>query len=266
MLLYAYKNGSQGARAVAQGLGIRRIRHEGSRFTGRSRPTVINWGANQLPEWRANCNIINAPEAVLSVADKLRFFRRVHEAGMDRRVPPWTDSREEAQRWVQDGRTVVARTVLRGHSGVGIRIISGDQLVPDAPLYVQYIKKIAEYRVHIVRGAIIDVQRKARRHDVAEPNWQVRSHQNGFVFVREEARPPGSVLDAARDVFGCFDLDFGAIDVIWNGKEERAYVLEINTAPGLEGTTVQRYVDAFGAFENVPQRVVQRPRRNGAAR
>jgi D-alanine-D-alanine ligase-like ATP-grasp enzyme len=43
-------------------------------------------------------------------------------------------------------------------------------------------------------------------------------------------------------------LDFGAVDVIWNEKQQRAYVLEVNTAPGLEGQTVDDY--ARGIKEN----------------
>ena len=40
-------------------------------------------------------------------------------------------------------------------------------------------------------------------------------------------------------------LDFGAVDVIYNGHSNRAYVLEINTAPGLTGTTLDNYAAAL---------------------
>jgi len=33
--------------------------------------------------------------------------------------------------------------------------------------------------------------------------------------------------------------------VIWNVQENRPYVLEINTAPGLEGSTVTDYKEFF---------------------
>ena len=41
------------------------------------------------------------------------------------------------------------------------------------------------------------------------------------------------------------DLQFGAVDIIWNEKENKCYVLEINTAPGLVGTTLTKYTEAF---------------------
>jgi D-alanine-D-alanine ligase-like ATP-grasp enzyme len=40
-------------------------------------------------------------------------------------------------------------------------------------------------------------------------------------------------------------LDFVAVDVVWNEHEKQAYVLEINTAPGLEGATVESYARKF---------------------
>lgn len=43
--IYAYKQGSASALALAAALGIKCIKHEGSRFKGRHNKTVINWGA-----------------------------------------------------------------------------------------------------------------------------------------------------------------------------------------------------------------------------
>jgi glutathione synthase/RimK-type ligase-like ATP-grasp enzyme len=42
-------------------------------------------------------------------------------------------------------------------------------------------------------------------------------------------------------------LDFGGVDVIWNERRQMAYVLEVNTACGLEGQTVNDYAEAFRA-------------------
>src|SRR3546814_19093490 len=48
---------------------------------------------------------------------------------------------------------IVCRTVLSGHSGVGIVIADNrDDLVP-ANLYVKYVKKKEEYRVHQIGRA-----------------------------------------------------------------------------------------------------------------
>lgn len=42
--LFAHNPHSEGAAELAQALGIRRIRHEGSRYVGNANKHVINWG------------------------------------------------------------------------------------------------------------------------------------------------------------------------------------------------------------------------------
>jgi hypothetical protein len=93
---------------------------------------------------------------------------------------------------------------------------------------------------------MVSAQQKKRRLDHDEPNWQIRNHENGFVYAREGINPPEAVLLASQTVFDkCTELDFGAVDVIYNAKTNRAYVLEVNTAPGLEGQTLEDYAKHF---------------------
>lgn len=40
-------------------------------------------------------------------------------------------------------------------------------------------------------------------------------------------------------------LESGAVDIIWNEKENKCYVLEVNTAPGICGITTKKYTDAI---------------------
>src|SRR5690606_19684161 len=119
----------------------------------------------------------------------------------------------------------------------------------DAPLYVEYKKKQDEYRVHVYQkfgngeqvAEVFDIQRKARRQDAVNPNWQIRNHQNGFIYRRNDVECPQVVQEAAVNCLNKTNLFFGAVDVIYNAANNRAYVLEINTAPGLSGTTVDNY-------------------------
>lgn len=254
VFLYSWDEASAGAKALAKELGIKRIRHEGSKFKPRSWKTVINWGAgNTFPHWPLNnqCIILNKPIHVIDCQNKLKFFQRVsnNQIGVDipnpPRIPEWTTNVEIAKQWISEKKKVVARTILNGHSGSGIIIAETVDAVPPAPLYVQYVPKSSEYRVHIMKGEVIDVQRKIRDPDREPSDWQVRSHANGFIFVRQGVNPPGDVIQNAAMAFAASGLDFGAVDVIWNDKQQKAYVLEINTAPGLEGTTVTKYAEAF---------------------
>jgi len=206
---------------------------------------VINWGDGEC----VVRDILNNPRAVRLAANKRECFLALSKAGVSE-LPKFATSRTDVN-W--KGVTVV-RHKLTGHSGEGIEICNDTIDLPDAPLYVQYIKKEQEFRIHVGRVAgetkIIAVQRKARDLSIpdGQVNWQVRNHCNGFIFAREGANPTDSTLQAACDALRASGLDFGAVDVIYNQKEGKPYVLEINTAPGLEGQTVEDYANFFRSF------------------
>jgi glutathione synthase/RimK-type ligase-like ATP-grasp enzyme len=251
MRLYAYKQGSQSAKDLATALDIKRIRHNNSLYRPRAGHRLINWGSSNLPVHLRACNVINKTEAVALASNKLTFFN--HLSDKDVRIPEWTDSKDDVLEDAstgEEGKTLwLARTMLTGNSGQGIVLIKGgDQDVVDAPLYVKYVPKRDEYRVHVFQGEVLDVQRKARNTEVPdeEVDWQVRNHANGFIFARNEDRDvPDDVIVQSKAAVEHCGLDFGAVDVVWNARREQAYVLEINTAPGLTGTTLDNYVEAF---------------------
>jgi glutathione synthase/RimK-type ligase-like ATP-grasp enzyme len=165
------------------------------------------------------------------------------------RIPEFTTDRERAETWLNDERVdVVVRHKLSGHSGDGIELVSGTTTMPVAPLYVKYVKKQQEFRVHVAFGEVIDVQEKRKRKELPEDfatNFQVRNHQTGWVYCRENITEPEGLRQMAQRVVGELGLDFGAVDLIYNAKRNEVYCLEVNTAPGLEGSTVDKYAEAF---------------------
>lgn len=254
LYLFAWNKVSEGAKELSRALEIKRLRHEGSKFRGNQRHTVINWGSGQLPENIRGSNVLNDPRAVSTCANKLSFFKTVSK-NPDINIPPWTEKYEEALEWVKTG-IVMARTVLNGHSAQGLVVMEKDR--PNefvkAPLYTKYIPKEHEFRVHVFRDEVLDVQRKAIRPDFLEANrgqinYKVRNLDNGFIYVRGNIDPPQDVLDQAILVVKHTGLDFGAVDIIFNQKHNKAYVLEINSAPGLQGQTIESYVRVFRKFK-----------------
>lgn len=242
LYVYSYNATSKGASELSEALDVPRIRHNNSRFIGSSRKTVINWGSSEVSKEVLACKILNPPSVVSVVSNKLSFFRKMTDASDPPRCVPWTTDITVAQKWVKES-LVVVRNVLTGHSGNGIIIADND--IPKAPLYTKYISKSHEYRIHIIKGQIIDAQRKIRDPDREPTNWKVRSHDNGFIYVRQGFTVPGDVADQALKASVSSGIDFGAVDVIWSDKQKKAWVLEINTAPGLEGATVENYANGF---------------------
>jgi glutathione synthase/RimK-type ligase-like ATP-grasp enzyme len=264
MYFYPYKGGSNSAKTLAEAMGAIVLKVDGtSKFKGNKDKIVINWGCSEVSEEVNKATVVNKPEAVALCTNKLSFFRHIDNWNEDCAVnhsvaiPAYTEEERQAFLWASKKFDVVARTKLSGHSGEGIVIYDYDdyhnlKAFPKAPLYTQYVKKTSEYRVHVMNGEVIDVVRKCRRKDVPDDqiNWKIRNHANGFVFSRNEAlgEVPQTVIHNSINAMRAVGLDFGAVDVIYNQKQNQAYVLEINTAPGLEGETVNIYRTNFDRF------------------
>lgn len=244
--IYSYNSGSQGAAELARVLDISRVRHENSRFKGGPHKTVINWGSTEIPPQVKVCRVLNRPGRVKGVTNKLIFFNKMTDAPDPPRCVPWTTSHQFAyDNWIVKEMPVVCRTILTGRSGNGILIATHLDKMVVAPLYTQYVKKSHEFRVHILAGEIVDFQQKVRDPDREPTNWKVRSHDNGFIFQRTGVTLPEDVRAQSLKAFVASGLDFGAVDVIYSEKQNKAWVLEINSAPGIQNSTVDSYRDAF---------------------
>lgn len=248
-MLYAYKEGSKSAKALKQAIGIKMIKHEGSSFKGNAEKIVINWGASTLTDEVNKCKVLNEADAVKIASNKLSFFEKVKGQV---NIPDFTTNKDEAQEWVENGEIVVIRELLNSSAAKGIQLLRniGDFNAyhhPNAKLYVRYVPKKDEYRVHVVNGEIIDVRRKALKNgaDKHYVNWQIRNHEGGFIFQKNNINPPQEVLEQALRAIQVCGLNFGGVDVMWNNFRKMAYVLEVNTAPGLEGSSVDNYAEAF---------------------
>jgi glutathione synthase/RimK-type ligase-like ATP-grasp enzyme len=241
-----------------------RVAGDSDSYSPRDNHLVVNWGSASIPStWTFPEDGLNKPNVVNVAGNKLLTFQRLQEAGIT--IPEFTTHGTQASNWVMEGHTVLLRHVLRGHSGEGIEIYRpeyyGGSLSSNpvwvrfdhtAPLYVKYKKKKNEYRVHVFNGQVLFVQEKRRereRERTADESL-VRSHQNGWVFCREgieyqEPTQQSDLHNIAINAVNALGLDFGAVDIIYNARENQHYVLEINTAPGLEGESVTDYTNAF---------------------
>ena len=253
--LWAGRSSRSGA-ALSHALGIQRIRPHNSRWNPNLGDLIINWGSTNIPirhfeNLQIACRYINLPCKVSIAVDKTLSFALMKEEGVS--IPAFTNSIDQAISWIDDeGSTVVARTLSRSSGGRGIKIITEENWrngvdIPPAPLYTKYIKKNAEYRVHISRNKIFYVQKKLRRLETPneDVNWQVRNHGNGFIFgIVQTSDLPRDVEFKAYQAMDALRLDFGAVDIIETASK-KAYVLELNTAPALEGRSIEIYARKF---------------------
>lgn len=225
---------------ISRGHDVKYLRSEASQYTFRHGDVVINWGRQS----GIHTNALNY--SARNAGDKVRAFERFRNYASFPH-PDFSTEIEEAGNWVDEGSTVVCRTLTRGSSGRGIVLANTRDELVSAGLYTRYIKKSEEYRVHVFNGEVIDVQRKARSTDVPdeEINWQIRTHDNGFIYARSDVELPEVATDMAINAVRALDLNFGAVDMIYNRHYDSYYVLEVNSAPGLTGSTVSSYADAI---------------------
>jgi glutathione synthase/RimK-type ligase-like ATP-grasp enzyme len=255
MYILPYKAGSKSALALAKGTESLLIRLEGSKFKPSAKKLVLNWGSSSLPaHWEGTgVKVINHPNKTSRATNKKTFFEDMAAAGVS--IPRFTTDKEVARSYFDTGaKMVFARTVLNGHSGVGIVVVnSKEELDAIAPgtLLVEYIPKRHEYRIHTKGdGTVFSIQQKKRDMDIPEDkvNFKIRNHDNGFIFARNDIDVPPNVLEEASKAAKASGLDFGAFDIIYNERKKQPFVLEANTAPGLSGTTVNDYITMIGAI------------------
>ena len=263
--LVAYKQGSESAKALAEKMEIKRLKEEGSTWRGKAGDIIINWGhSGHHPAFDGAARVLNNPEAIARASHKVHSFAAFADAiaqGEPLKIPDNTVSREVAYQWLTEGTDVVVRNILQGHSGAGITIIkaidankyyAGGLEFPRAPLYTAYIRKNEEYRIHVMNGEVFFVQRKARKMDVPDDqvNWQVRNLDGGFIYANVDVQVEDAAKVNAVAAVKALGLDFGAVDII-KTKRGNFFVLEVNTACGLAGTTLDKYVEAFNRHYNI---------------
>jgi len=162
-----------------------------------------------------------------------------------------------------------------------------------AQYFQEYIDIVDEYRIHVFKGALLHAQKKVKRDDMEKAfveqrkekiheyakkaekkldedtldyalariakehehvDMIVRSNKRGWKFstVKNVGK---ELLDVAIGALKAAGLEFGAVDCCLD-SDGKPWVIEVNSGPGLEGTTFKAYIDAFNnELQNILQPV-----------
>jgi hypothetical protein len=251
--VFPYKLGSAGAKALATSLGVKRVRPT---YDARRRDVIINWGNSSAPYFKSHPSDLNKHSAIALACNKLKTFETLEAAGFEH-IPNYCTDFYHADQMLycatNGGETlgkekIYCRTNLTGHSGSGIVIASYTHELVDAPLYTLGTKHKHEFRVHVFKGEVLDVQQKKRKHGSGPSGSGIRNHANGWIYARCDIVIPALVLEASVNAVNILGLDFWAVDIGYREVDGKVFVFEVNTAPGLVGTTLTKYTNAFNNY------------------
>jgi glutathione synthase/RimK-type ligase-like ATP-grasp enzyme len=243
-----------------------------SRFRGSEGDVIVNWGSRSVLNFNAvtgNGIVINRAECVSNASLKDKTMELLASAGVSHLES--TTNKDTVMSWMSSGCGVFARKELNGHSGSGIVFMSSygepeylgsnvefSESVIDAPLYTKALmdENRKEFRVHVFDGKVILIQQKRRKNgwrDDENYSDVVRNFGNGWIFATSSIDPSYELLKTSIEGVAALGLTFGAIDMMTD-DEGKPYIVEINTAPGLDGeSTKKAYAKAVvETITNVP--------------
>jgi glutathione synthase/RimK-type ligase-like ATP-grasp enzyme len=246
--LWSTRTTSPTRRALAELLDI----DNGMHSPRRENKVVIVWGAKpdrsldySRHKW------INTIDSVNRNRHKFNSLHIMEEHGVS--VPRSFDSYEHDiyDRLLNECRAIIGRRNY--HQGgtefhVCLSRMDIDRAKSEgADYFVKYIPKKNEFRFHVMNGKVIRVSQKVRKTELEEGETfdsQCWSHNKGWRFRGLRLDNPlitESAKENAIKSLEALGMDFGAVDLV-EDEDGNPFVLEINSAPGLEGTTLDIYV------------------------
>ena len=106
------------------------------------------------------------------------------------------------------------------------RALRGTRRRMAATHFIDYIVAPKEFRVHVFLGDSIRISEKKHTE------W------HKYTTVRPDPDlPKRYIRAAAKKAVEALGLDFGVADILTSEDQEQVWVLEVNTAPGLGGST-----------------------------
>lgn len=114
------------------------------------------------------------------------------------------------------------------------RAMRGTRRKKAATHFMEYIEAPREYRVHIFLGKSIRISEKAH----------TAFHEYTTVKPQHEVK---HVRKAAKQALEAVGLDFGCVDIL--ADDTNAWVLEVNSAPGVGGSMPRVYSETFKRWE-----------------
>lgn len=204
------------ARALAKVLGCK----HGLEISSHTKATtIVNWGRS---DFKSSAIVEARTLNKTIILDKLKQLQILIKAGV------------QTPKVIELGGKILRNREHRG--GRYIKFLENNYAT-------EWIEKEREYRVHVFQGRVIRVARK-----VPIAGAKIWNNDNAHFKYELKVLPRGLKTLAVWAV-GAMEYDFGAVDIIMD-RDKQLYVLEVNSAPGLDNPqTLEAYAEAIRELE-----------------
>lgn len=234
-MIHIYGKSTETTRLLAKNLGCKISR----RYLPSRKCLIINWGYSCGRGLNSHL-----------ISNKMKEFEILHEAGLTPKLLYFLPDKEKDY-------PVLGRKCHHTH---GNDILFYEKMptlcVTHYDFYVQYISKIAEFRAHVLGNEVVLITKKIPKEgEESDPViWNYNRGYSQCTYYKTK-RYWGIITDIALKAIKVIKYDFGAVDVIID-KEGKAYILEVNSAPGLTiDNRIESYVNYFKKLEKQCQNV-----------
>lgn len=182
--------------------------------------------------------VINNPSATLVTRDKWRCLLRLHLNNLPVPETLVTENPFSAMRFTMEKKAVVYKPLM-GSLGLGSTLIKDPDLSFQVtrslknlglPSYYQvYLEKPGyDYRVFVVGDTVIGAMKRISN------SWKTNIAQGAVgVPVKENEEP--ELYKLALKATNILGLDYAGVDVAYDAKTNKYYILEVNAFPHWEG-------------------------------
>ena len=184
--------------------------------------------------------------------NKIQQYEWFAEQGLS--ALEYTTSGYTANDWYAEGKVVFGRKYLNSSCGKGIVIFDPSNitgLAPNnCPVYTVYKKKKREFRVHVFKNTVVSVVEKRKKTGWTDQReTKVRNLANGYIFCQQVENEPAGLRELALKAAAVSPSDFRGVDIGYNEKNDDLFIIEVNSAPGITGSNINKYVQ--GITQNV---------------
>lgn len=180
--------------------------------------------------------------------DKLTQYRWFTEQGLS--TLEFTTNPVVVTQWLSDGFTVFGRRLLNSSCGNGIVVLEAGKAHEAGemacPVYTKYKKKKREFRVHVYKDKVVAVTEKRKRAGFeGQRDTKIRNLANGYVFCQTVENIPEGLQELALAASKVTQSDFKGVDIGYNERNNELFIIEVNSAPGIQGSNINAYVEAI---------------------